>query len=160
MMRIYSLIFTLCVALLSKQANANYTLPEYQKITLENGLTVYLMEQHEVPLIDVNIVVKAGAINDSVSGLAYLTAENLLLGTTQQSKAEINTAVDFIGATISATAGTESSYLESSFAKKDQKTMLKLLKNIIITPKFAEDEFKKKKKQHGFLVFQIGRAHV
>ena len=148
MMRIYSLIFTLCVALLSKQANANYTLPEYQKITLENGLTVYLMEQHEVPLIDVNIVVKAGAINDSVSGLAYLTAENLLLGTTQQSKAEINTAVDFIGATISATAGTESSYLESSFAKKDQKTMLKLLKNIIITPKFAEDEFKKKKKQH------------
>ncbi len=147
-MRIYSLIFTLCVALLSKQANANYTLPEYQKITLENGLTVYLMEQHEVPLIDVNIVVKAGAINDSVSGLAYLTAENLLLGTTQQSKAEINTAVDFIGATISATAGTESSYLESSFAKKDQKTMLKLLKNIIITPKFAEDEFKKKKKQH------------
>lgn len=150
-MRIYNILTTLaafCLLFISKQANASYTLPEYQKVTLDNGLTVYLMEQHEVPLIDVNIVVKAGAINDSMSGLAYLTAENLPLGTKQQSKAEINAAIDFIGATVSATAGTESSYLESSFAKKDQKAMLKLLKNIIINPKFAADEFEKKKKQH------------
>ena len=150
-MRIYSLLFTtfsLCMTFFAAQASASYTLPEYQKITLDNGLTVYLMEQHEVPLIDVNIVVKAGAINDSIAGLAYLTAESLPLGTKHKSKAEINSAVDFIGATISASAGTESSYLESSFAKKDQKVMLALLKDIIINPKFSDDEFNKKKKQH------------
>ncbi len=135
-------------ALVASQAQANYTLPEYQKTTLDNGLTVYLMEQHEVPLIDVNIVVKAGAINDSISGLAYLTAESLPLGTEQQSKAEINETIDFIGANISASAGSESSYLESSFAKKDQKVMLSLLKDIITSPKFSADEFNKKKKQH------------
>lgn len=150
-MRIYSTLLTtvsLCLALISKQVSASYTLPEYQKISLDNGLTVYLMEQHEVPLIDVSIVVKAGAINDSTAGLAYLTAESLPLGTKHKSKAEINSTVDFIGATISASAGTESSYLESSFAKKDQKVMLALLKDIITTPKFADDEFIKKKKQH------------
>ena len=27
----------------------NFRLPPYQKFTLKNGLTVYLMEQHEVP---------------------------------------------------------------------------------------------------------------
>lgn len=150
-MRIYSHLATiasLCLFFFTAQASASYTLPEYQKITLDNGLTVYLMEQHEVPLIDINIVVKAGAINDSIAGLAYLTAENLPLGTQQQSKAEINSAIDFIGATISTTAGTESSYIESSFANKDQEVMLNLLKNIIISPKFSADEFNKKKKQH------------
>jgi predicted Zn-dependent peptidase len=151
MMRIYNLLNTIIIgslALLATHANANYTLPEYQKVILDNGLTVYLMEQHEVPLIDVNIVVNAGAINDSIPGLAYLTAESLPLGTKQLSKAEINQTVDFIGANISASAGSESSSVESSFAKKDQEIMLKLLKDIITTPKFSADEFTKKKKQH------------
>lgn len=150
-MQIYkflSIMLTVSFVFLASQANANYTLPKYQKITLDNGLTVYLMEQHEVPLIDVNIVVKAGAINDSIPGLAYLTAESLPLGTEQQSKTQINETVDFIGASVSASAGSESSYLESSFAKKDQQVMLKLLRDIIITPKFSENEFTKKKKQH------------
>ena len=55
-MRIYNLLSSLVIAsfaLVASQAQASYTLPEYQKITLDNGLTVYLMEQHEVPLIDV-----------------------------------------------------------------------------------------------------------
>lgn len=150
-MRIYNLLSSLIIAsfaLVASQAKASYTLPEYQKITLDNGLTVYLMEQHEVPLIDVNIVVKVGAINDSIAGLAYLTAESLPLGTEQQSKAQINEAVDFIGANISASAGSESSFVESSFAKKDQRVMLKLLKDIITRPKFSAKEFTKKKKQH------------
>ena len=150
-MRIYKLLTTFAICsftFFTLQANADYTLPEYQKVTLDNGLTVYLMEQHEVPLIDVNIVVKAGAINDSIAGLAYLTAENLLLGTEQRSKAQINETVDFIGANISAYAGSESSYIESSFAEKDQTEMLALLKNVITHPKFSSNEFDKKKKQH------------
>ena len=150
-MRIYKLLTTFAICsftFFTLQANADYTLPEYQKVTLDNGLTVYLMEQHEVPLIDVNIVVKAGAINDSIAGLAYLTAENLLLGTEQRSKAQINETVDFIGANISAYAGSESSYIKSSFAEKDQTEMLALLKNVITHPKFSSNEFDKKKKQH------------
>jgi zinc protease len=150
-MRIYKLLTTLAICsftFFTLQANADYTLPEYQKVTLDNGLTVYLMEQHEVPLIDVNIVVKAGAVNDSIAGLAYLTAENLLLGTEQRSKAQINETVDFIGANIAAYADSESSYIESSFAEKDQTEMLALLKNVITHPKFSSNEFDKKKKQH------------
>lgn len=150
-MRIYKLLTTLAICsftFFTLQANADYTLPEYQKVTLDNGLTVYLMEQHEVPLIDVNIVVKAGAVNDSIAGLAYLTAENLLLGTEQRSKAQINETVDFIGANISTYADSESSYIESSFAEKDQTEMLALLKNVITHPKFSSNEFDKKKKQH------------
>ncbi len=120
-MRIYKLLTTLAICsftFFTLQANADYTLPEYQKVTLDNGLTVYLMEQHEVPLIDVNIVVKAGAVNDSIAGLAYLTAENLLLGTEQRSKAQINETVDFIGANIAAYADSESSYIGEFVRRK------------------------------------------
>lgn len=129
-------------------AFATYTLPDYQKTTLKNGLTVYLMEQHEVPLIDVNLVIKAGAIVDKKPGQAYLTAQNMALGTADQTKAQINDATDFIGATINASSGLESSYIESSFAKKDQQMMLTLIKDMITKPSFNDHEFAKFKKQH------------
>ncbi len=42
----------------------SYKLPPYQKFKLNNGLTVYLMEQHEVPIISVSVILPAGAIYD------------------------------------------------------------------------------------------------
>ena len=49
---------------LAVQAADGFKLPDYQKLTLDNGLTIFLMEQHEVPMIDVSVAVKAGAIHD------------------------------------------------------------------------------------------------
>ena len=58
-----SYIFSLLAICFSLSANAqNYKLPAYQKFTLKNGLTVYLMEQHEVPKISVSAILPAGAI--------------------------------------------------------------------------------------------------
>ncbi len=156
MMRIYKLlpltilshVFSFILLISSSQAFANYTLPSYEKLTLENGLTVYLMEQHEVPLIDINVVIKAGAVADSKQGLAYLTAQNLMLGTKKKTKTELNETVDFIGANVYSTAGVESSFIVSSFAKKDQQQMLTLVRDMVINPRFDTKEFDKKKKQH------------
>ena len=54
------------------QAAPAFQFPAYEKVQLENGLTIYLLEQHEVPLMTVNVTVKAGAILDNKPGLASL----------------------------------------------------------------------------------------
>jgi zinc protease len=60
----------------------DYKLPAYQKFTLKNGLTIYLMEQHEVPMINISVILPAGAIYDGdKAGLASLTATSLKHGT-------------------------------------------------------------------------------
>ncbi len=148
-MRIYNILFGFVFSCFCSQALANYTLPEHQKITLDNGLTLYLMEQHEVPLIDVNIVIKAGAVDDNeLSGLAYLTAKNLMLGTKQHTKTQLNETVDFIGAQLTTYADLESSVVNSSFAKKDQQRMLTLLQEVLLTPRFDKQTFQQYKNQH------------
>ena len=155
-MQIYKLLLGVILMSLSNQAFADYTLPKYEKFVLENGLTLYLMEQHEVPLIDINIVTKAGAINDKqLKGLAYLTAKNLTLGTKQHDKAQVNETVDFIGAQLTSYATLESSVINSSFAKKDQQTMLNLLTEILLTPRFEPSAFLQEKKQHLLYLEQI-----
>ena len=84
---------------------AAYKLPPYEKFKLKNGLTVYLMEQHEVPMISVSAIMSAGAIYDGEkAGLASLTATALKHGTKSFTKQKLDEELDFIGATISTSA--------------------------------------------------------
>lgn len=53
----------------------SFAMPSYDKLVLDNGLTVYLMPQREVPLITLNAVVRAGAVNDTTAGIAQMTAD-------------------------------------------------------------------------------------
>ncbi len=128
---------------------ANYQLPAYEKVTLENGLTVYLMEQKEVPLIDVNIVVRAGAIEDDKhSGLSYVTANNLLLGTEKLAKKELDQTVDFVGAELFSSANLEFATLGASFASKDKELILPIIRDLVMVPRFDSEEFDKFKQRH------------
>lgn len=124
----------------------NYQLPDHTKFQLDNGLTVYLMEQHEVPLISVSAILPAGAIYDgSKSGLAQLTAMALKHGTKNYSKAQIDESLDFIGASIAVSASKEYARLTSKFVSKDKDLVLNLIKELLRNPTFNEDEFNKEK---------------
>lgn len=139
----------------SLSAFAGYTLPEYKKVTLDNGLTIYLMEQHEVPMVDVNLVIKSGAVDDGDQpGLNALTIDNLQLGTKAQSKSEIEEALDFIGARLDVDGGVEYSTISASFATKDQAEVLGIIRDMVLTPKFSEEEFGKHKSRYMALLEQ------
>src|ERR1700749_4146437 len=95
------LAFILTVATCTTAMGQGYKLPPYQKFKLKNGLTVYLMEQHEVPVISVSAIMPAGAIYDGEkAGLASLTADALRLGTTNYTKVKLDEEIDFLGATL------------------------------------------------------------
>ncbi|MDP5134146.1 MAG: insulinase family protein [Paraglaciecola sp.] len=121
--------------------SAEFILPKYQKVVLKNGLTIYLMEQHEVPLIDVYMVVKAGATVDTKPGLAKVTAENLLLGTNNLSRSEFEQKVEFVGTQIDSGAAQEYSFISASMAKADQNLIMPLLKDALLAPAFNDNEF-------------------
>lgn len=126
-------------------AQEKFKLPEYTKFQLKNGLTVYLMEQHEVPLIQFTGVFPAGAIHDnaSKSGLANITAGALALGSKKYTKNQIEEQVEFLGATMNTGAGLESAYISSSFMKKDQKEILTIINDVLTSPIFPQEELEK-----------------
>ncbi|QSX29930.1 M16 family metallopeptidase [Shewanella cyperi] len=120
-----------------------FVVPAYERLTLDNGLTLFLMPQKEVPLITVNAVVRAGSVNDSTAGIASMTAQGLLLGAAGRSKSELEQTVDFLGASLSADAGKEGSVLAADFMAKDTEVMLPLFANVLMRPDFNSDEFAK-----------------
>jgi len=124
----------------------DYKLPAYQKFTLKNGLTVYLMEQHEVPLIDISFVLPAGAIyDDGKAGLASLTSSSLMHGTKNYSKSQLDETLDFLGASVNTYASKEAAGLSAQSAAKDINQVLAIVKDILTAPTFDTSEFSKEK---------------
>jgi zinc protease len=143
----YYLLPVLCLFAVSS-IGQDYKLPAYEKFKLKNGLTVYLMEQHEVPVINVSVILPAGAIYDGEkAGLASLTASGLKYGTANYPKAKLDEELDFIGASVTTFASKESAGLSSKFAAKDKNKVLEIIKELLTVPLFDNAEFEKEKKR-------------
>ena len=134
----------------------SFTLPQYEKFTLDNGLTVYLIEQHEVPLIYVSSVFPAGSVKDGDnSGLASLTADALLFGSSSYTKDQMEETLDFLGVTYETSASREAASVIMSFVNTDQDKVFPILKDVIVNPVFISAEFDKRKTR---LLLELERA--
>ncbi len=149
MKKILLIIIAFVMAGLGVQLNAqSFKVPAFEKFKLKNGLTVYLVEQHEVPIINVSLIIPAGAIYDAdKAGLASLTATALKHGTKNYPKEKLDEELDFLGASISTYASKESAGLSARMASKDKDKVLNMVKEVLLTPTFDPPEFDKEKKR-------------
>lgn len=136
------------IFLYSEVVMANFKLPAYERYQLDNGLTVYLMPQAEVPLVHVKLVVKAGSVYDEKYGQGQLTAESLRFGAGGMSKSEIDDLFDFHGANFSVESNSEQSLLKATFLKDKESLLLKVFSNIVLQPRFDEKDFEAFKKRY------------
>ncbi|SOD96274.1 M16 family metallopeptidase [Spirosoma fluviale] len=143
-------ILTLFITLIITGASwaQTFKVPPYQKVKLKNGLTVYLMEQHEVPLINVSAVFDAGAVQDGNRyGLASMTADALLFGSSKYTKAQLEEKIEYVGASVDTYAGKEVAKLSASFAVKDQDLLFDIIQDVLTKPTFDQGEFDKYKQR-------------
>ncbi len=124
-------------------------LPAIQKATLKNGLDIWLVEDHELPLVAFNLVVQSGTDHDQLDqpGLASMTAEMLDEGTSSRSALQIAEALDFIGATLSINAFTDGSSIALNTLTKHLDTALDVFADVLINPTFPEKEFERLRQQ-------------
>ena len=78
----------------------------------------------------------------------------MALGTVQQSKSEIEQALDFIGARADNDVSQEYSVFSASFARKDEAKVLGIMRDVVISPRFDKTEFDKHKTRYLSLLEQ------
>ena len=124
-------------------------LPPIRHLELSNGIRVLLLEKHSVPLVQVNLVIRAGALMDpgEKPGLASLTASMLTEGAGARNSLEFADAVDYIGADISASSGFSimGIALHTPLAKLD--SALSLLADVTRRPTFPAGELDRLRKE-------------
>lgn len=130
---------------LSASFAAGVTLPDAERVVLENGTVLILSENHEVPLIGLEALVRGGASADPADkhGLANLLANLLEKGAGDRSSAEFAEAIASVGGEISASADLESVSVSAEFMSKDAALMVELVRDMLRTPKLERGEFTK-----------------
>ena len=120
--------------------------PLAERHALESGLTLLVASRRALPIVTVKVTVQAGSLwePEGRAGLAYLTASLLTRGTTSRTAAQIDEAVDFIGASLSSGADRDSSELDLTVLKKDLPIGLELLADVLLHPAFQEGEIARK----------------
>lgn len=122
---------------------------EPKRVVLKNGITLLFVETHALPMVNISVAIKAGAIYDppEKGGIASLTAALLDEGTKSRSSKQIAEEIDFIGGRLSASGGEDFSSASLVVLKKDLVTGMDLLSDILLNPVFPEEELERKKKE-------------
>ncbi len=120
-------------------------LPTYSRLVLENGLVLALLEQHELPLVDFQLLLRTGSISDpqGKEGLANITLSLLRKGTQKRTAEQIAEELDFLGAELDLSTSLEFGVVSAQFLAKDVEVGLGLLTDILLRPTFPEAEFDK-----------------
>ena len=117
---------------------------DYQQFALDNGLKVIVVQNNKLPRVSYQLSVDRDPIFESEkSGYVSMAGSLLSAGTETKSKAEIDEAVDFIGARMN----TSSNGISGACLKKHSDELLALMSDVLMNPTFPQEELDKMKKQ-------------
>jgi zinc protease len=109
---------------------------------LDNGLQVLGIEDREIPLVQFELRLDGGLLLDDPErlGVAHLLAESMTAGTASKTPEELEQAIDLLGASINVFAGRESLTLSGSTLARTYSETMALLEEILLEPRFDEEE--------------------
>src|ERR1044072_5217789 len=127
------------------QADPMLELPIVQRRKLSNGLEVLIVEQHELPVVNMNLVVKTGSAADPQdrAGFANFTAALIDEGSKTRSALELSEGLAAIGSRLNTAAGWDATSANLITLARHLDRALELYSDTIINPAFDASEFKR-----------------
>ena len=123
--------------------------PDIWTGTLANRVPVYGIEQTEVPVVRFTIRFLGGLLLDDPEkvGVANLVAEMLMEGTARRTPEELEAAIESLGSSVSVSAGRENLTVSGSTLSRHYDRTMALVEEILLEPRWDEDEFARIKQQ-------------
>lgn len=124
--------------------------PQAEKAMLDNGVIVYLLEDHELPLMDLSIIVRAGGFWEPADkvGLAALTGQQLRAGGSAAcAKDVMNATLEGMGARIESGVGSDQGSVSMSCLTKDFDTVFGMMLDLMKAPVFDAEQIELSKEQ-------------
>lgn len=119
--------------------------PAVERFELSNGLPVLFVPKPGVPLVQVDLLVKAGAVADPEGrgGLASLTADLMDEGAGDRTALELADAVDYLGIDLTSGADLQSLQVRLHTPVSKLDSALALFADVALRPTFPEAELER-----------------
>lgn len=118
-------------------------IPSPQRVQLKNGMTLMLLEDHELPMVEARALIRTGSRWEPADhvGLAGLVGQVLRSGGTESTPSDaLDDLLEDRAAVIETFIGTESGGASMSCLRDDFPEMLAVLAEILRRPAFEEDK--------------------
>ncbi|HHT9158875.1 MAG: hypothetical protein A2099_06845 [Planctomycetes bacterium GWF2_39_10] len=131
-----------------KFKSLNFVPPKVDRVVLENGMILYLLEDHDLPIFNITARTRTGSIYEppEKAGLASLTGYVIRSGGTLSMPADkMNEELEFMAASVETSIDRESGVVSLSALKKDIDKGLKIFADVLMNPAFPEDKIRMRK---------------
>lgn len=114
-----------------------------------NGMSIFGVEDYELPLVAFEISIKGGQLLDTPekAGIASFTAQMLNEGTTTKTAAELEEAIGLLGASINVRSGLEEITISGTTLARNLEETLVLVEEMLLNPRWDENDFEKIKQE-------------
>ncbi|WP_008316432.1 M16 family metallopeptidase [Leptolyngbya sp. PCC 6406] len=126
-------------------------IPDFERYELDNGLVVYLMEDHELPLVSGSATFRTGErlVDRDRTGLGSLTGQAMRLGGTDSYSADdLNQRLEQRAAAVETSIDTDVGSASFSTLTEDMGEVFALFADVLQHPAFAQDKIDLLKTQY------------
>jgi len=117
------------------------TTPDVIDLTFDNGLEGFLIEDHEIPVVNIVLLIKAYYPEGEKYGLNDMAAWVMRNGGTADWPSDkLNDELEFLAASIEISGGNLATYASFDCLKKDLDQILGIFADIVMNPAFPEDK--------------------
>lgn len=123
--------------------------PHVHRDRLDNGLRIDVAERRELPMVDVQVVLRAGAAHDlpRSAGRAHMTADMLDEGTASRSAVRIAEETEALGATLQTRASWDYAAVSLHVLSERLEQGLDILADVLLQPAFSDSDFRRKHRE-------------
>jgi len=116
--------------------------PPFQQVTLPNGMTLLVVENHEQPVVSVNLSFPAGSLYDPAGkeGTAELVATLLTKGTPTRSADQLAATIEGVGGSLGASSGDDFLTVSAGVLSDHADLTFDLLGDVVRRATFPTDE--------------------
>jgi zinc protease len=118
-------------------------IPEVATYTLSNGIKLYLLENHELPLVSGTALVRTGNLFDPPDkiGLAQITGTVLRTGGTGTTTGDqLDERLENMAASVESGVGTTSGRISFSALKENADAVLAVFQEVLTSPEFRQEK--------------------
>jgi zinc protease len=120
----------------------HFTIPRTERVVLKNGMRVYLLEDHELPVVSISALVGTGSVYAPAdkTGLAGLTGSVMRSGGTVDIPVEkIDDELEFMASSIESGIGGDAGNASMNCLTRNLDRTLQLFAQVLTSPAFRAD---------------------
>jgi len=116
-----------------------------EEFALSNGLRVYLVESHALPVVAAGLIVRSGSAADPIGlpGLSAFSAAMLDEGTASRDALGVARDLEELGARMSITSQADASYITLRALKGNAAKAMEIMSDVVLAPSFPAVEIER-----------------